>query len=93
MNKEQLILLQTTLSLAVPQWQEIIKNDFDYYYDKKEYFADVIASQGDIILYKSEKKGETAKAFNELAKAIAVLSFSPLGIDIFGLKFKRELNK
>jgi hypothetical protein len=55
-----------------------------------EYWKPVIAYT--IILYKSTTKGETAKAFNELAKAIALLSFNPLGITIFGINFIGELN-
>ena len=90
--KEVNPLLQATLQIAVPKWQEIIKRDYDYYYEKRDYFANVIASCGDEILYKSKDKGKTAKLFNELAQAIALLSFSPLGIDIFGLHFEDKID-
>jgi hypothetical protein len=91
--KETNPLLQATLQIAVPQWQEIIKRDYDYYYEKKDYFANVIASCGDEILYKSKDAGKTAKLFNNLAQAIALMSFSPLGIDIFGLHFESRIDK
>jgi hypothetical protein len=84
--------LIVTLELAVPEWQLIIKRNYDYYFSQKDKWVDTIANSGDIILYKSSKKGETARAFNDLAKAIALLSFSPLGIDIFGLHFEAKLN-
>lgn len=52
--------------------------------------ADVIASKGDMILYRSKKQGETAKAFASLAKAVAVVTFLPGGVKVFGLTFKAE---
>jgi hypothetical protein len=42
-------------------------------------------------LFKSKIKGETAKQFNKTALAIAVLSFQPGGIEIFGLHFEESL--
>jgi hypothetical protein len=44
----------------------------------------LLATRGDSLLFKSKKKGETAQVFNETAKAIAVLSFLPGGITLFG---------
>jgi hypothetical protein len=45
----------------------------------------VICERGDILLYRSKKKGETAAAFNTAAKGIAALSFHPGGFRAFGL--------
>lgn len=42
--------------------------------------ADVVASQGDIIQFKSKRKGDTAKAFAKLATGVAACSFLPGGI-------------
>jgi len=47
-----------------------------------------IAEKGDNILFKSKKKGDTAKAFNELAKGVAILSFAPGGVKLFGMHFE-----
>lgn len=47
-----------------------------------------IAEHGDNILFKGPKKGDTAKAFNELAKGVAVLSFAPGGVNILGMHFE-----
>ena len=56
------------------------KKSFDYYWSKKDYFAEVIASKGDIILYKSETKGAMAQAKVLKAPAVALLSSPELGI-------------
>ena len=47
-------------------------------------FADDLGSHGDVLLFGSKKKGETADLFNRLARAIAVLSFCPGGVHLFG---------
>lgn len=43
----------------------------------------ILTDVGEGILYSTKKKGETAKAFNAVAKAIAIMSFLPGGITIF----------
>jgi len=50
----------------------------------------IIASQGDNILFRSRKKGETAKAFNALARGLAILSFYPGGVKFAGLHFENK---
>lgn len=47
-------------------------------------FSRELAEHGDKLLYRSKKKGETAKLFNELGFCIAVMSFCPGGITVFG---------
>ena len=47
-------------------------------------FGPVLVEKGDILLYGGKKKGESSKMFNRLAHSIAVLSFLPGGIEIFG---------
>jgi hypothetical protein len=44
----------------------------------------MVAHHGDNILYRSKKKGESAKAFNALAKGLACLAFAPGGVNAFG---------
>lgn len=50
-------------------------------------FAWVLGPSGDNLLYKSGKRGETARLMNEMIRAIAVLAFAPGGITIYGLHF------
>jgi hypothetical protein len=88
MGEAQAALLQDALSAAVPLWiLELRQSTFEQRAALAAKACDVIASQGDIILYRSSKKGETAKAFNELAKGLAVLAYQPGGVEIFGLHF------
>lgn len=49
----------------------------------------VVAEKGDVIQFKG-KKGETAKAFNQLARGIACLAFAPGGVRFMGLHFEAE---
>ena len=43
-----------------------------------------LAAKGDRLLYRCEKKGETAALVGELAFGIAILSFLPGGVTTFG---------
>lgn len=84
-------LLKCSLSAAVPLWQEKLKLlPWPAIQKRAQIAADVIASHGDNILFRSKKKGETAAAFNSLAEGIAALSFAPGGIKIFGLHFEEK---
>ena len=49
--------------------------------------SQLISEHGDDLLYKSSKPGITASLFNQLTKAIAIMSFAPGGITIFGHKW------
>lgn len=55
--------------------------------------AQLLAEHGDDLLFKSVKKGETAKVFNEVVCGIAILAFVPGGITIFGQHFEASSNK
>jgi len=53
----------------------------------------MLGERGDVLLFgpgKKGKKGECADLFNRTARAIAVLSFCPGGITIFGYHFEAE---
>ena len=82
-------LLRLSLEVAVPLHIHEMK---DWSLESLEAVAkgavDTIASKGDIILYKSPKKGETAAAFNTLARAVAAAAFFPGGVKLFGLHFE-----
>jgi hypothetical protein len=75
------MLLPISLSAAVPLWIETLKHrPWKDIAARLPELADMIASHGDDILYRSKKRGETAKAFNGLA----ILSFAPGGVRAFG---------
>jgi hypothetical protein len=89
---ETLALLQGSLSVAVPLWVDRIRPNLDEERKHAPDLAQFIGEHGDIILFKSNKKGESADAFNKLARAIALLSFSPGGVTTFGLHFENHAN-
>jgi hypothetical protein len=87
----RLMLLQTFLSAAVPlrimefqnrSWEELKPLALEA--------SQVIAEKGDRILYRGQKKGETAKAVNKLAEGLAIMSFAPGGVKAFGLHFEAK---
>ncbi len=53
--------------------------------------ADMLGEHGDILLYGGGKPGQCAELFNRTAQAIAVLAFSPGGVEVFGTKFEARL--
>jgi ribosome modulation factor len=72
-------------------WIDKIQNERwtdEYIHARAAVCAQVVASKGDVILYRSKKRGETAEAFNALAEGIALLSFAPGGVHAFGLDFE-----
>ncbi len=86
MNNRDLLL--TTLELAVPLWFIEFQENSELYKKQEDRFystVDIITTQGDILLFKSSRKGESAKVFNELAFAIAWAAFYiPNGIHFLG---------
>lgn len=50
-------------------------------------FADVLGSEGDGLLFKGHRKGDTARMMGKLIATMAVLAFAPGGITAFGLHF------
>lgn len=78
-------LLPIALSAAVPLWiEELRRLEPEQRIARASGLADIIASQGDIILYRGGKKGESAKAFNALAEGLAIGAFQPGGVTAFG---------
>lgn len=82
-------LLASTLSIAVPL------RILDYEarggpgapdFERAREFGVVLASQGDTLLF-GGKKGEAASMFNQVADAVAILSFCPGGVKLFGNHF------
>jgi len=86
--------LSIALSASVPLWIETFIQEgytFEYLQSIAKESLQIVAEKGDLILFKSKKKGESAKAFNALAKGIAVLAFMPGGVTLFGLHFEMKL--
>lgn len=82
-------LLQAALSAAVPLYiEELRHKPMREILELARECAQVIASKGDLILFRSKKAGETAGAFNALAKGLACGAFAVGGIRAFGLEFQ-----
>lgn len=85
-------LLAMSLSAAVPLWIEEFRHlSFDEIQKIARESAQVVAEKGDIIQFKSKKKGESAAAFNALARGIACLAFAPGGVTTFGSHWEAKL--
>lgn len=88
-ENQKLALLQGTLSISVPLYIEKWKNSSpEQRVERARECAQIVAEKGDVILFRTNKKGDSAKAFNALAEGIALLSFAPGGVTIFGLHFE-----
>lgn len=82
-------LLEATLSCAVPLHAEEMKRvPYEELVKRAHEYAQIVGEKGDVIQFKSKTKGATAEAFNALAKALAVLSFSPGGVRFMGMHFE-----
>lgn len=56
-------------------------------------FGQVLGEKGDVLLFGSNgKKGQAADLANSLAQALAVMSFFPGGVKIFGQHFEAAVN-
>jgi hypothetical protein len=58
--------------------------------------SSVLGERGDVLLFgggKKGKKGEVAEIFNGLARALAVLSFVPGGVTLFGNHWETKTEK
>ncbi len=57
-------------------------------YETAREFADVLACDGDSLLFLNP--GKTRKVFAGLARALAVASFCPGGITVMGIRFEAK---
>lgn len=95
--------LQIALSCAVPLHIQKIKAEGGITGEDVRWcgrISELIGEHGDILLWKGTKKNNyqdlfpgqknisTADVFNVMAKAIAIQSFCPGGIKIFGMEFE-----
>lgn len=83
-------LLGTALSAAVPLrlLEMYARGSVEpWEFGSAQAFGRVLASDGDKLLYRSKKAGETAQLFNGLSRALALLAFVPGGVSVFGQRF------
>lgn len=79
-------LLTTSLLAAVPLWIHRMRDwSPEERCRRSPELADHVAAHGDILQFKSKKRGETAEAFNRLAEGVAILAHQPGGVTVFGL--------
>lgn len=90
-NDPKLALLQAALNVSVPLYiDQLSRRPWSYVRSRASACADVVASKGDVILYRSKKQGETANAFNHLAEGIACGAFAVGGVTVLGLHFEAK---
>lgn len=78
-------LMEKLLVIAVPQWIEVLKRkSFKDFEKRREAILESVCYKGDLLLYGSKKKGETAKLFNDLAEGLAWLALIAKGGVRFG---------
>lgn len=83
-------LLRFALILGVPNAMRDLHlngGPLDSDWAEARAFADTLATQGDNLLYKSKKKGETAALMTQLIRALAVMAYVPGGVTAWGLHF------
>ncbi|HEY4036839.1 MAG TPA: hypothetical protein VGL94_23015 [Ktedonobacteraceae bacterium] len=60
------------------------------HFDRARVIGQDIAERGDMLLFRSKKKGETAEMMNELVEGLAILAFCPGGFTFMGLTFDAQ---
>jgi hypothetical protein len=81
-------LLVITLQVAVPLWiHEVAKLTQAERLAAARECGQMIAEHGDDIIYLSPRKGETARAFNALARGLACAAYQPGGVWFMGTHF------
>lgn len=77
--------LEKLLILAVPEWIERLKHkSFSDFEGRRDAILESVCYKGDLLLYGSKKKGETAQLFNDLAEGLAWLALIAKGGVTFG---------
>lgn len=81
-------LLPDMLQMAVPLWVRKVRGYSDAERAVRlKAVVDIVAFQGDILLFGSKTKGAAGNVFNHLAEGIALLSLVPGGVKTFGMRF------
>ena len=63
----------------------------DYILERAQVCGQVIAEKGDVLQFRSKKRGASAEAFNRLAEGLACLSFSPGGVTFLGVTWEAKM--
>ena len=95
MNDNLSIALATAVPLHILQLQAKGGPDAEDL-KKATAMSDVLGERGDVLLFgggKKGKKGEVAEIFNGLARALAVLSFVPGGVTLFGSHWETKIEE
>jgi hypothetical protein len=90
-HDRSLKILKEFLQTAVPLW--IIRFKGLPWEELQQIMKEserILEESGELAVFAQVKKGQTAQAFNAVARAIAALSFVPGGLDIFGLHFETK---
>lgn len=89
MTPLQVDILKITLATAVPLYIERLSHkSYDEIMARARECGQIVAEKGDVIQFKSKKRGETAHAFNALAEGIACAAFAVGGITWLGMHFE-----
>ena len=83
-------LLALSLQAAVPLLLDElarVPNRAEVIHTWADRAADEVGSRGDILQWRSSKRGETAEVFNHLARGMAALATAPGGVRFLGLIF------
>ncbi len=96
MNDTGTTLLLQTIASSVPwliQDFERIGGPTDIDVKRVRSYSHILGAEGDTILYKSNKKGQTARNTNILCEALAVMAFCPGGVTFAGLHFEGKAGR
>lgn len=89
MPETNVTLLRMTLLAAVPLWIAKMRSfDDQQRSNRAAVCGQVVAEKGDLLMFKSKKKGGTAEVFNRLAEGLACAAYSPGGVKFAGLHFE-----
>lgn len=80
-------MLEVAVPLQIANIEQLTGQPTEHEIEQARAFADTLGEQGDVLLY-GGKRGEAAKIFVALARAVAVLAFCPGGVRLFGCHWK-----
>lgn len=81
------VALSTSVPLLIWEYRDV---PLDELLAMAPEVSQYIAEHGDMVLYKSKKKGETAEAFNSVARGLAILAHAPGGVTFLGMHFEAK---
>lgn len=63
----------------------------EWHFEQAQAFAQTLGEKGDVLLYGSKKKGETAALMARFCEVVAIMAFMPGGVTLFGLHFEASI--